>query len=139
MFGRTNKRNAARDISKLEGRSRTLALIEARIHGMASVSGNVSSEPRTPPNCHYRMPRSEKDWSNLGHWLRVNGKDRAFQVSMSFLYIPSFHYFYYSRPSGSIFVPISLAAFSIGTSTKVLRRQKWPVYESDTTRFIGTR
>ncbi|OCB88193.1 hypothetical protein A7U60_g4712 [Sanghuangporus baumii] len=78
MYGRTNKRNAAKDVSKLEGRARVLELIGPRMS--AHHPRKTITTPRISPDIHYHMPASEKESTNIGFWLHQNKRDPAVQT-----------------------------------------------------------
>ncbi|KAL5534936.1 hypothetical protein ACEPAF_3026 [Sanghuangporus sanghuang] len=78
MYGRMNKRNAAKDVSKLEGRAQVLELIGPRMS--AHRPRKTIKTPRISPDIHYRMPASEKESTNIGFWLHQNKRDLAVQT-----------------------------------------------------------
>ncbi|KAL5537155.1 hypothetical protein ACEPAF_978 [Sanghuangporus sanghuang] len=86
MYGRTNKRNAAKDVSKLEGRGRALNRIKSRMDNSVT-SKPVESLSKTSPSVHYHMPASQKDSETIGDWIHQHKADavlRTFRDNLRF-------------------------------------------------------
>ncbi|KAL5531049.1 hypothetical protein ACEPAG_3925 [Sanghuangporus baumii] len=86
MYGRTNKRNAAKDVSKLEGRGRALNRIKSRMDNSVT-SKPVESLSKTSPSVHYHMPASQKDSETIGDWIHQHKADavlRTFRDDLRF-------------------------------------------------------
>lgn len=86
MYGRTNKKNTPKDISRLEERSRKLRDIESRIITPNPSLSYGPSEPlsKTSPDTHYHMALSSKNNTFISAWVDDNEDDPALVVSYLF-------------------------------------------------------
>lgn len=71
----TNKRNAAKDISKLEGQQR----LAKDLHAKLDKDGDAL--PKTTPDAHYHMAQSKKNVIHIPSWLNTHMDDIALAVS----------------------------------------------------------
>ncbi|KAL5514487.1 hypothetical protein ACEPAG_2576 [Sanghuangporus baumii] len=82
LYGRTNKKNAARDVCILEGQAREFHKIEMRVSeanglkGQGTESDNLS---KASPEVHHHIAWSKKDWVHIHAWLDENEGDPALE------------------------------------------------------------
>ena len=137
LYAMTNKRNAAKDVSKLEAQQRKVKSLYSKLNK------DHEDLPQTAPEAHYHMAQSRKNWIHLPSWLNENEGDPAltvscFRVSCQLRDTSLTRLNEHHRISNKNFAPTSLLVSSAGLKTTNSLRTKSMDLRSGMIDFTGS-